>query len=139
VSPRRTLPIAALALLLGCAGPEPVLYPNPQLTRVGKSQAENDIAQCRQMADEAGAHRDPDRVTRAAATTGGGALIGGAAGAVGGAITGGPGIGAAIGAASGATAGLLSSLFAGPPVSQVHRAFVERCLRERGYEPMGWE
>ena len=26
-----------------------------------------------------------------------------------------------------------------PPVSQAHRNWVDRCLSERGYEPMGWE
>ena len=135
----RLLALVVPVLIAGCSAPQPVLYPNPQLSAVGKERAQADIEECRAQADAAGAHRDPDRVTRAATTTGTGALGGAAAGAVGGAISGGAGTGAAIGAASGATLGLISSLFSAPPVSPAHRAFVERCLRDRGYEPVGWE
>lgn len=135
-----TMRFAVLALALaGCAGPEPVLYGNNHLTQVGRTQADNDIALCRQLAEEAGATRDPSNVAATAKTTGTGAVIGAAAGAVGGAIGGNAGIGAAVGAASGATAGLLQSLFSGPAVSQVHKNYVDRCLRERGYDPMGWQ
>ena len=68
-----------------------------------------------------------------------GGAIGGATGAVGGAILGRPGTGAALGAATGATAGLMRSLFRRDEPSQAYRGFVDRCLRERGYDPVGWE
>ena len=55
------------------------------------------------------------------------------------AIVGTAGTGAAIGAASGATASLLRSLFGSKPPRQTHMRFVDRCLQERGYEPMGWD
>jgi len=38
-------------LLLGCAGPKPVLYPNDHFETVGHEQAELDIAECRNLAD----------------------------------------------------------------------------------------
>src|ERR687892_90021 len=69
----------------------------------------------------------------------GGGAIGGAAGAAGGAIAGAPGTGAAIGAASGAAAGLVRSLFRSDRPTQAYRNVVDRCLRERGYEPVGWD
>jgi hypothetical protein len=136
---RALLACALAALLLGCAGPGPILYPNPHAQTVGKGQAEADIAQCRQVAEAAGASGDQDAAERAAKGTATGGLIGAAGGAVGGAISGGAGTGALIGAASGATIGLLQSLFAGPQVSPAYRNIVDRCLRERGYEPAGWE
>ena len=63
----------------------------------------------------------------------------GATGAAGGAVLGRPGTGAAVGAATGATAGFMRSLFKGSEPSQAYRGFVDRCLRERGYDPVGWE
>jgi hypothetical protein len=43
--------------------------------------------------------------------------------------------GAAAGAAAGATRGAIHS---GEP-GQVYKGFVQRCLRERGYEVIGWK
>lgn len=132
-----------LALTLGlaaCAGPQPVLYPNPHLKQVGQTQADHDVAECRQLAEASGASGSAATTAGSAATSmGTGAVLGGAAGAVGGAIGGSAGTGAAIGAASGATAGLVQSLFGGRQVSGAYKTFVERCLRERGYETVGWD
>jgi hypothetical protein len=134
--------LALLALALGAcsSGPRPILYPNEQLQVVGQAQADQDIAECRTWADNAGASEGTDDATRAAGSTAAGGAIGGATGAVGGAILGRPGTGAAVGAATGATAGLLRSIFSGGSgPSAAYRNVVDRCLRERGYEPMGWE
>jgi hypothetical protein len=129
-----------LALALGgCAGPSPVLYPNSRLQTVGQAAAERDIADCRRLADHAGADRGAGRGGAAAGGAVAGGAIGGAAGAAGGAIAGAPGTGAAIGAASGAAAGLIRSLFRSDGPSQAYRNVVDRCLRERGYEPVGWD
>ena len=46
------------------------------------------------------------------------------------------GVGA--GAKTGGTPGRLESLFSRAP-DPVYAAFVDRCLRERGYEPIGWK
>jgi len=67
------------------------------------------------------------------------ARIQGAIGAAGGAVRGSPGTGAAVGAATGTTAGFLRGLFKAGEPSPVYKNFVNHCLRERGYEPVGWQ
>jgi hypothetical protein len=131
---------ATAALFVACVGPKPILYPNPHYEEVGERVAASDIEGCRAQADAAGANRDPSKVARTAKNTTAGGAIGGAAGAAGGAIIGHAGRGAAIGAASGAAAALVSTLFfEGPTTSQAHIAFVNHCLEELGYEPVGWQ
>jgi hypothetical protein len=44
-----------------------------------------------------------------------------------------------VGAASGATAGFLRGLFRRSPPSIAYKQVVQRCLKERGYDPVGWE
>ena len=136
----RLLAILAVGLgLAACAGPSPVLYPNNHYQAVGKAAAERDIEDCRRLADSAGADSGSSQAASTAGSTAAGGAIGGAAGAAGGAITGAAGTGAAIGAASGAAAGLVRSLFTSGGPSQAYRNVVNRCLRERGYEPVGWD
>ena len=123
----------------GCASPRPVLYPNAHFQAVGAEAAARDIGSCMDLAEAAGAKAAGTDTERAATTTAGGAAVGAAAGAVGGAVGGSAGTGAAIGAASGATAGLLHWLFSAPQRSPAFETFVNRCLQERGYEPVGWD
>ncbi|GJL64060.1 MAG: hypothetical protein NPIRA04_27140 [Nitrospirales bacterium] len=123
----------------GCSGPRPVLYPNQALQDSGEEQAEQDISVCEELAEEyvskgsAGEH--------VAGQTVGGGAVGAASGAVGGAIAGNVGLGSAIGAAVGATQGLLRGIFSsgGAEASPTYRKFVNRCLKEKGYEPIGWD
>jgi hypothetical protein len=141
---RRALRPPGLALCLAwslaaCAGPAPVLYPNSHYQAVGQANAERDIEDCRRLADRAGAEGGTGQGEAAAGGAVAGGAIGGAAGAAGGAVAGVPGTGAAIGAASGAAAGLVRSLFRSDGPSQAYRNVVDRCLRERGYEPAGWD
>jgi Glycine-zipper domain len=136
------LALALIGTLAGCAsGPKPILYPNERLKAVGQAQADQDIAECRELAADAGASAGSDNTRRAAGNTAAGGAIGGATGAVGGAILGNAGTGAAVGAATGATAGLMRSIFSGGGggPSPAYRNFVDRCLRERGYDPVGWQ
>ena len=132
----------ALVVVLGlvaCSSARPVLYPNAHLQSVGREAADRDIAACEQMAKEAGADRRSGEAGQVATGTAVGGGIGAASGAVGGAIGGGAGLGAAIGAASGAVAGFLGSLYASrSSVNPAYTNFVDRCLREKGYEPTGW-
>jgi Glycine-zipper domain len=138
---RAALAIALLGILAGCASaPKPILYPNERLKAVGQAQADQDIAECRELARDAGASAGSDNTSRAAGNTAAGGAIGGATGAVGGAILGNAGTGAAVGAATGATAGLMRSIFSGGGgPSPAYRNFVDHCLRERGYDPVGWQ
>jgi len=130
----------AAAVGLGCAGPKPILYPNAHYQSVGQRVAQSDIEGCRDRADAAGANRDPSKVTRTARNTVAGGAIGGAAGAAGGAVVGHAGRGAGVGAASGAAAALMRSLlFQRSTTSKTHINYVNRCLEDLGYEPVGWQ
>ena len=129
-----------VALGLGCAHSQsPVLYPNAKLETAGKAQAEADIAHCRQRADEyvsSGAATAKEVGKDTAVGGAGGAAVGAVAGAVSG---GGAGRGAAIGAATGATAGAVHGAVKSSGPSPIYKNFVDRCLREKGYEVIGWQ
>ena len=109
------------------------------LEEVGPDAAQADIDDCRAMADAAGAHRDPGKVKDVAVSTAKGAAVGGAAGAAAGAIVGNVGRGAAMGAAGAAAGAAVNAMFRAPKVSSAHMNFVNYCLSERGYEPIGWD
>ncbi|HHJ39960.1 MAG TPA: hypothetical protein ENJ86_10985 [Methylothermaceae bacterium] len=131
--------LGLILLMVGCAS-QPIVYPNAQYQQEGPEGLQAALEECKTLANQAGASRLQYVGKRSAMGTLRGAAYGAASGAVGGAISGGAGIGAAIGAASGATWGLLSSLFSAS--TQPHpafRNFVNRCLRDRGYEVVGWE
>ncbi len=134
------LSMCGALLLAGCSSaPSPVLYPNAKLNEVGQAGADRDIEACKQMAAAGGANPAPDQAGRSARGTAVGGVAGGATGAVGGAILGNAGRGAAFGAATGATAGLMRSIFSRPKPSGAYINFVDRCLREKGYDPVGWD
>jgi hypothetical protein len=129
--------VVFLAALSGCATKRPVLYPNDMLQQVGKTQSQADIDYCLQFAEEHGAKENTGgKIVKDSA---GSALVGAAAGAAMAAVFGGDiGESAAVGAAGAgaatATRGVINS---GDP-DAVFRSFVEKCLREKGYEPTGW-
>lgn len=125
--------------LVACAGPRPILYPNAHLEAVGREVAERDIAECRELAKAAGATTATGKTGQVAGSTAVGAGVGAAAGAAGGAVVGAAGRGSAIGAVSGAVSGLFGGLFRRPKPNQAYINFVDRCLIDRGYEPVGWE
>ncbi|QSA96376.1 glycine zipper family protein [Methylococcus sp. EFPC2] len=130
--------VVALAVA-GCASTRPVLYPNERFNAVGAEAAEHDVEICMELAESAGAQPGNSSAQDAAARTAGGAAVGAASGAVGGAVVGAAGSGSAIGAASGATAGLLHWIFSKPTRSPAFENFVNQCLQERGYQPVGWD
>ncbi len=131
------LALAALLALTGCATTaRPVLYPNEHLKRVGDAAAQRDIEQCTRMADDAGVAKSNNQVVRRGAE---GAAVGAAAAGVGTLIRGGSvGQGAAAGAAVGGAAGAVHGAFQNN-VNPTYRNFVQRCLRERGYDVIGWD
>jgi uncharacterized protein YcfJ len=132
------LPII-MFLVAGCAAPKPILYPNDHLRQVGQEVADRDVNECREMANDAGATASQGKSGQVAGSTAAGGAIGSASGAVGGAVVGHPGRGAMVGAAAGATGGFLRGLFRRSPPSNAYKQFVQRCLKERGYDPVGWE
>jgi hypothetical protein len=127
--------IVVLALS-GCAAPQPALYPNGYYRTVGEQKAQQDIDECIMLADKAGT--DGEKGLEIAETTGKSAAIGGAAGAVSGAISDSIGRGSLIGVAVGGTVGFLGGLFRAAEPSQLYMRFVEYCLMEKGYQPVGW-
>ena len=139
-----TIAMFTVFLLAGCASQRPVLYPNQQLNRVGSSVANRDIDECMHQAEVyVSSDGRAGRIAEGVATESGtSAAVGAAAGGVGGAIVGRAGTGAAVGAAgggaAGATRGLIHGLSRKENPSPVYKNFVNRCLREKGYEPIGW-
>ena len=127
---------AAFLFFSACASPGPVLYPNDHLKTVGEEQSRLDIRECqRQAAEYVKSNAAADTAKSTAIGAAAGAVVGGAVGAV----TGDLGRGAAAGAAGGGTAGLLGGLFRSSKPSPVHMNYVDRCLREKGYDVIGWD
>ena len=136
---RRATALATVAAAaLGCATPEPILYPNATLKERGQDRAEADTEECSKLAEEYEARSN--KAGEIAGSAAEDATVGSAAGAAGGAVWGGDAArGAAAGAAAGAAGGLLRGIFrARRDPDPAYRRFVERCLGERGYEVVGW-
>lgn len=138
----RLAPIPLLAFLcllsLSCAQKKPVLYPNARYEQAGAEAAKADIAECMRMAEEHGvdAGGKGEKVAGKAAK---GALVGAAAGAAVGAVFGNFGQGLAAGAAGGGASGAAQGALESGDPDAVYRRFVEKCLRDKGYEPIGWK
>jgi hypothetical protein len=134
--------------LAACAGPtgtaqgggwkhDVQLYPNAHYREVGPEVADMDVATCKVMADrQVGNSSTAGTVAK---NTLGGAALGAALGAVGGAIAGNAGTGAAIGAGVGGTGGLAKGAMDSRENDPTYQGYVEACLREKGYEPIGWK
>lgn len=125
-------------LLTGCGPKRPVLYPNAHLDEVGMQVAQADIDDCIMKAEAAGANATDGGA--AAGNVAKSGAIGAAAGAVFGAI-----MGNSVGRAAAATGGAAAAGSAvnegfksGDPTT-IHKNFVERCLREKGYDVIGWK
>lgn len=129
--------LTVLVLAVGsCAQQRPVLYPNAHLRYVGEEAAAVDSDECIQLAINYGAKEDSG--TRVAKDTAKGAAVGGAAGTAVGAVTGNVGRGAAAGAAGGGAASMTRSMLNSGKPDPVFKRFVEQCLRDKGYQPIGW-
>ncbi|MGB5407687.1 MAG: hypothetical protein WBN43_12990 [Thiogranum sp.] len=130
---------AVCVLYVGCAGtPNPVLYPNNHLKQVGQVAADRDIAECRQLASSSGVVETRDG--KVAGQAAGGAAIGGASAGAWGLVRGNDaGERALAGAAAGAAAGTVRGAMNSGQTSPVYRNFVQKCLRDRGYEVIGWQ
>ncbi|HZS82367.1 MAG TPA: hypothetical protein VFA50_05825 [Stellaceae bacterium] len=113
-------PLAAL-FLTGCAQS---YQPIVDMKGVDPAQYQQDLAECRQYAEEV------SPAGEAAASGAGGALLGGALGAIAGAFGGGAGSGAAVGASIGAAGGSASGGLHG---AAAQKQVIANCLRHRGY------
>jgi hypothetical protein len=120
------------ASLAGCAANRPVVYESGP-------HAPQDIDDCMRLARESGA--DGSKGGDIARDTATGAAIGGAATGVYGAVRGYSDVGnrALAGAAAGAAAGLIRGGVRASEPSGTFKGYVNRCLRDRGYEVIGWD
>jgi hypothetical protein len=134
-----------LCLLAGCSSQRPILYPNEQFKRAGTETVDRDVDECMRRADDylASGGRAGGTAAGTAKGVATSSTIGAAAGGAGGSVVGRAGQGAAAGAAGGAAAGATRGLFQGlmdkQGPSPVYKNFVFRCLREKGYSPIGWD
>jgi hypothetical protein len=114
-----------------------VLYPNAHYEAVGEAAARQDVNECMRRAREFGA--DSGKGKAIAKETVGGAAIGAASAAAWAAVRGSDAAErAGAGAAAGGAAGLVSGALRSGEPSQIYKSFVQRCLRERGYDVIGW-
>ncbi len=131
--------LAVLLALSSCSSARrPVLYPNAHLNRVGQQQADADINACMRAAEASGANANrSEDVAKSTAKAG---AVGASTGAVVGAISSGTSVGqgAAIGGAGAATATLVSGAFDASEPTQIYKRFVDQCLLDKGYQPIGW-
>jgi hypothetical protein len=129
----------------GCATQRPVLYPNEHFKRTGREASERQIDECLREAEAyvSSNGRAGEVAGSAAGSAGTGAIVGAAAGAAGGAVLGHAGRGAAAGAAGGAAGGLTRGAIRGASASgrpdPIVRNYVNRCLREKGFDVIGWK
>jgi len=126
------------ALLVGCGPKRPVLYPNDLYRAVGKEAAEEDVNHCIELAEmhDLPTEKQSEDTAKGAARGGViGAMIGGAVGWV----LGNPGRGAAAGAAGGGTRGAVGGYEGSGDGNPIYRRFIETCLREKGYQTIGWK
>ena len=132
--------LLSLPMLTGsCASHKrPVLFPNSHLEAVGEAQAQADIDACLEWA---ATQVEKNLQGEKAAEEGAKGAVGGAAGgAAAGAVTGGNvGRSAGAGAAAGAAFGVVRGLWDGAEPEPVYKRFVEECLRQKGYNPQGWQ
>jgi len=141
------LPIIGLALpgfllsvlITGCTSAQkrPVFYPNQHIQAVGKAQAQRDTDDCMTLANSYGVSTSKDgEIGKKAAK---GAALGGIGAGAYGLVRGDAGERAAAGAAAGAATGAVKGGFDSTELSPTFKRFVQRCLRERGYDVIGWE
>lgn len=137
--PKRTPTLAVLLACLfavtACAHQKPRVYPDSTAQTRGPAQVQRDITACENLAKANGVDYGDGGTARRTVE---GGVVGGAGGAAAGAILGNAGRGAATGAAYGATTGFFRGLFAGERAHPTYRRFVDRCLQDKGYDPIGW-
>jgi len=130
--------VLCITVISSCASKRPAAYPNAQLKRAGQAQFQTDIDECVKLANDYGVkNKQTGKVVKGTARD---AAAGAAAGAVISAIVGGNiGQSTAAGAAGGGVIGLIRGIFDSDEPSPVFRQYVDKCLRNKGYEVIGWQ
>ncbi len=99
-------------VVTGCASQRPVLYPNEHIRRVGGIAADRDIDDCIRRAEESRSAADAKAVSEAGTD--------------------------ASARVPSSPAAAISGLFGKPELSSIQKVFVNKCLRDKGYDPIGW-
>ena len=135
---RLLLIVGILVATASCSAKRPVFYPNAHLERVGQAQAKADVDQCMAEARQYGVKEGTDEKVGGRAVKG--AAVGATTSAVVAAVLA-KDVGRAVGAgaAGGATAGAVSGAVDANDPDQVFKNYVNRCLREKGYDVIGWQ
>lgn len=124
--------VLILMFALGCAS-KPVLYPNEKYKSVGKEQAQKDINQCLNDADEFLESSKGKQILKSA---GKGSIVGAVMGGITGVLTGdiveGLATGAALGGAGAATGEAITP-------DRLKQSYTNTCLGKRGYRVLGWD
>ena len=138
IKPLRMIALVCFFMMLaGCGPKRPVFYANEHYASVGDRQARIDTDQCMAEAKAHGA--DTEAGQKVASRAAKAAVLGAATSTVVSAVLGGDiGRAAGAGAAGGATAGAVHGAFEANDPDQVFKRYVERCLKEKGYEVIGW-
>jgi len=123
--------LAAALVATGCGATRPVIYQ-------GGPAAKQDIDDCMRLARQGGA--DASKGSEVVRDTATGAAMGAAATGVYGAVRGYSDVGnrTAAGAAAGAAVGLIRGGVKASEPSGTFKSYVNRCLRERGHDVVGW-
>lgn len=143
-----SLVVLATSLLAGCArtgarSPDarPVLYPNAAYKEFGDAHAQDEVDLCISAARRAGLTPDEKDNAVGHSAAKGAAVVGTAATV--GALVRGRSVDSAVtsgvrGAAVGGAAGAVAGAFQEKP-NMTYRNFVQRCLREKGFDVIGWQ
>lgn len=102
-----------LLLVGGCSG-RPVLYPNEHLRRVGSAAGDQDIDDCMRRAEQSGSAISANAERLGEVDT------------------------SATVATTGPVAAISGFLTKGE-LSSAQKAFVNKCLRDKGYDPVAWD
>ncbi len=129
--------VGIAALLGGCRTPHVIFYRNAHYERMGHEQAQADFRACLAEAEAAGT--ESGKAAEIARNATEGAVTGAAVGGVVGSIRGRPGQSAAAGAAGAATFSIVRGALRWRSLQPVTRRYVEICLRNQGYQPVGWK
>ncbi len=129
--------LIAAVFFSACATSRPVLYPNEHAKEVGNDQVYQDINECMRLAKSSGAKSNSaDEIAK---ETAGSATEGAATGAATGAVIGDSGTGAAMGAIRRGMNRFFAGMHRSKEPSPAFKQIVERCLIDKGYEPIGWK
>lgn len=129
-------PLLAATALAGCAGPAPVIYRTPETPAAQLARIERDTTACRKQADKVVGRNAREVVPQSARAAGIGFAGAAAATAAAGARD--TWKRARAGAAGGAVGVATKVLLEWNSPDEVHEKYVERCMKDRGHEVLGW-